>query len=1010
MTNSRNVADLRRLQEDQATAPSADATPSSTGGLTEASLAMLLGIHLAEVEARLDAWGIEIRRMIEASGHRLPEAGGVPATAAAAMVQASALAMPPPPFPGIAAEPAAAKPSTLLAAAAPVTSAPHFVVSDEAPKGFHHWAAASIAAWDVQGGRVEKKDPALLTVAAPGTLRAQSEEFDVEADVFYALTFMGKIAIGTRELRIFVHDPAVGVDVVCRVVHGRSGDLLKNRIEFRSLHRSGRLRLRIEVSGAKPGDSVELKDIYLVRLGATADLVARQPAETASALPAASMATVVGREEMMLDAVSGLLRQASKVRVYLNGHTDAPALLDHPRVELAWSRDHTDLGDTGKFFWAEDPAPGPRIVADDDFIFPVDFTEHLQRRLIAYGRQAVVGVHGIILRQPLKDYYADPSRYVHRYVIGAERDILCHTLGTGAICYDPETLKLTRKQFKFNNMADIWLMTEAMQQRVPVIAVSRPYNWLIDNRASRPVESIYVASRSSSSSAFNSAKMQSHVTRTHAPISVVPRMLSGAAIPKVAVVFDGTASLDAAMAEFEAWFRSRDQGYDWFLVFVLATQEQEKALAELISKRWVPHEVHVVGPAALKRPGSLVDALELLDRIAHSTGFMAMPGVRLNRSGWAELVMQGQAAADEFLLLQDGQGRLLGFGWGARGVKAALGSLPETAAARQLGLLQIADLVLGRNAAAMRDLPPASFEAPVRLPVPTAVRLPHARPQPATSVAPARCLTINDVFPHVMLLNLDRRPDRLAMFTRQAERVGLQFERFSAVDGSAEPTLSEWQAYAATPLMPFPAGTQPFRWEYDFYNTYLSDNHRIAHWEHRDGKKTIGRGGWGYQKSMIAILTRAIEEDWESLLVFDDDCLFHKDLATEFDRIMRQVPEDWMLLSLGACQYAWEDKWIRWHNESLYNCMGSSAASHAVAIRRSAFPALMASAQRMDLPFDIGALHTVKRTFWDKCFVFYPNLFIQDVSDTDIGESGVQLSEGGKIGNKYRWDLMKYGN
>jgi hypothetical protein len=123
---------------------------------------------------------------------------------------------------------------------------------------------------------------------------------------------------------------------------------------------------------------------------------------------------------------------------------------------------------------------------------------------------------------------------------------------------------------------------------------------------------------------------------------------------------------------------------------------------------------------------------------------------------------------------------------------------------------------------------------------------------------------------------------------------------------------------------------------------------------------------------------------------------------------MRILPADWMLLSMGALQYNWTPKWISWYDRRLYHCNGSSVGSHAIAVHRSAFPTLLMKSEEMMLPFDVGALHTVKRMFATRCFVMYPNLFIQDTTDTDIGDSAVQLSEAAKPDNVYRWRTADY--
>ncbi|MGE3934666.1 MAG: glycosyltransferase family 25 protein, partial [Rhodospirillaceae bacterium] len=167
-------------------------------------------------------------------------------------------------------------------------------------------------------------------------------------------------------------------------------------------------------------------------------------------------------------------------------------------------------------------------------------------------------------------------------------------------------------------------------------------------------------------------------------------------------------------------------------------------------------------------------------------------------------------------------------------------------------------------------------------------------------------------------------------------------------------------------------------------------------------------GAWGYLKSYVAILEDAIAKEYESILVLDDDALFHRDFTRMFARAAEQLPEDWKILQLGALQYDWADDWITQHSENLYMCNGSSVGSHATGIHRSVMGALLHQAQFFDLPLDVGALSHVKRTFAEKCFTVLPNLVIQDTTESDIASSDVQQAEGAKKANVYRWKLEDY--
>jgi hypothetical protein len=72
-------------------------------------------------------------------------------------------------------------------------------------------------------------------------------------------------------------------------------------------------------------------------------------------------------------------------------------------------------------------------------------------------------------------------------------------------------------------------------------------------------------------------------------------------------------------------------------------------------------------------------------------------------------------------------------------------------------------------------------------------------------------------------------------------------------------------------------------------------------------------------------------------------------------------------------------------------------------------PALLERCRTPDLPFDVGALHTVKRRFSDQCFTVFPNLAIQDATDSEIGMSALFFREARKVDNIYRWHLLDYG-
>ena len=269
---------------------------------------------------------------------------------------------------------------------------------------------------------------------------------------------------------------------------------------------------------------------------------------------------------------------------------------------------------------------------------------------------------------------------------------------------------------------------------------------------------------------------------------------------------------------------------------------------------------------------------------------------------------------------------------------------------------------------------------------------------------------INDVFERVVVLNLDRRPDRMANVGAQLDRLGIGYERFAAVDGRAAPVRAAWQAYAERSLVEPPDGGRPVTSYREFYLDYDSHEARVAFVEQRTGRKAIATpGAFGLLLSMTGIVERALGAGWASVLILEDDVLFHRETCPLFARCLAQAPADWAVLQLGAMQLHWEADWITWASRNLYRCNGSSIGAHAVGLRRETFEPLLERCRQRDLPYDIGALHDVKRRFRARCLTVFPNLVIQDASDSEIGMSTLFFREARKSDNLYRWHLPDYG-
>jgi glycosyltransferase involved in cell wall biosynthesis/GR25 family glycosyltransferase involved in LPS biosynthesis len=280
-------------------------------------------------------------------------------------------------------------------------------------------------------------------------------------------------------------------------------------------------------------------------------------------------------------------------------------------------------------------------------------------------------------------------------------------------------------------------------------------------------------------------------------------------------------------------------------------------------------------------------------------------------------------------------------------------------------------------------------------------------PRPTPSV---KGDNVNDVFERIVMLNLDRRPDRLEIMTRRLERTGIRWERFAAIDGQNPECGAAYEAYlAGQPWQQIADEMALPRNSLAFYRENFSEVVRARFIAKRSRQAPIATAGaWGYLRSMERILSDALRDGIDSLLVFDDDCRFHRDFKALFAAGMAEVPTDWVILQLGALQHDWGTSWTETFSSHLYRCRGTSVGSHATGMKAEAFPVLLEHCHRNQLPYDLGALNVAKRLFADTSLTFLPNLAIQDDSRSDIGSSVLPLCNRNKEGNVFGWTIADY--
>jgi hypothetical protein len=151
-------------------------------------------------------------------------------------------------------------------------------------------------------------------------------------------------------------------------------------------------------------------------------------------------------------------------------------------------------------------------------------------------------------------------------------------------------------------------------------------------------------------------------------------------------------------------------------------------------------------------------------------------------------------------------------------------------------------------------------------------------------VPESRTLTrLQDAVDRVFVVNLPSRSDKRAKMSARLDFHDIPHTFESAVDGRSEDVYKAW-----------------FR--------------KVSKKTFNSLESKLGRpelyycGAWGYNETYISILRSAITERLESIAIFDDDTLFHRDFISKFDSLTRTPEYKQSSLIYLGCRFLDVDK------------------------------------------------------------------------------------------------------
>ncbi len=251
--------------------------------------------------------------------------------------------------------------------------------------------------------------------------------------------------------------------------------------------------------------------------------------------------------------------------------------------------------------------------------------------------------------------------------------------------------------------------------------------------------------------------------------------------------------------------------------------------------------------------------------------------------------------------------------------------------------------------------------------------------------------TLNTIFEKVFVLNLPTDIERRIKTCHELNKHHIQFEIFEAVNGYDEAHIRDFTTYKDQGLMPLNDADLP-----DIEFT-------------RGAKQIESPGAWGHLKSCEKLIEKAIEEDWQRIFIFEDDVLLDHEFESKFAHFYSKINDSWKVILLGASQYDWQhNKHLIANNHSLspyyHPVKWHTFATFAIGLDRSTFKPLLEDIRRMDSPIDNIPLGNLYKTYTNDCYVCYPNIVMQIVTDSLIRKGQCQQAEA----KQTRWLLDRF--
>ncbi len=247
----------------------------------------------------------------------------------------------------------------------------------------------------------------------------------------------------------------------------------------------------------------------------------------------------------------------------------------------------------------------------------------------------------------------------------------------------------------------------------------------------------------------------------------------------------------------------------------------------------------------------------------------------------------------------------------------------------------------------------------------------------------------------IYVVNLDRRPDRMARVLREMNAHGLRVTCMPAVDGRS--------SIRAKNLME--------EFQHRELGTYVSSTLHVSFEHLKQWKASLTPGVFGYLLSQADVLEDAVRNGYRRILVLDDDVFFTTDAAAKLRGAIGHLPADWKILLLGASEYANRNSQefvqarVPGCADLYHPIAGKTCGSFAIAYDESMYDEMLRAIAEAAAPYDNFALGSAYTKYRKQCFAIDPAICVPDVNESNIRDGSRAQQEHSQ---RMRWELARH--